>query len=81
MAEMMTADKADVGMYAKCGVRNAHAIKMMQPVTIPPNVVLTPDAELTADLPKDAVTGMDPTNDPNSWQDPRAIISCEASTE
>ena len=36
------------------------------PVRIPPKGEQTPLAELTADLPIEAVTGIEPTNDPAS---------------
>ena len=44
MAHIMTADNAEVGMYAKCGVRNAQAQRIMRAVTQPANGDLTPDA-------------------------------------
>ena len=44
MADIMTADNAEVGMYAKCGVRKAHAQRIMSAVTQPANGDLTPDA-------------------------------------
>ena len=49
-------------------------------MTIPPNVVLTPLAALTAERPNEAVTGIEPTKEPNVWQQPRATISWEAAT-
>ena len=48
---------------------------LTNPVTIPPKGVQTPLAALTADRPSDAVTGIEPTNDPTSWHEPRARIS------
>ena len=44
MAHIMTADNAEVGMYAKCGVRNAQAQRIMSAVTQPANGDLTPEA-------------------------------------
>ena len=44
MAHIITADNAEVGMYAKCGVRNAQAQRIMRAVTQPANGDLTPDA-------------------------------------
>ena len=49
------------------------------PVRIPPKGEQTPLAALTADLPIEAVTGIEPTNDPASWQAPNAKISWEVS--
>jgi hypothetical protein len=37
--------------------------------------VQTPLDALTADLPMEAVTAIEPTNDPTSWQEPKARIS------
>ena len=79
MAQIMTADNAEVGMYAKCGVRNAHAQRIMRAVTQPANGDLTPDAAWMADLPKEAVTGIEPIKDPTNWHTPKATISWEAS--
>ena len=79
MAEMITAERAAVGMRAKCGVGKAHAARMTRPVTQPPKGVRTPEAELMADRPKEAVMGRDPTNEPTNWHIPSAMISCEAS--
>ena len=79
MAQMMTADNAEVGMYAKWGVKNAQAQSIMSAVTQPAKVVRTPDAHWMADLPNEAVTGIEPIKDPTNWQTPRATISCEAS--
>jgi len=62
----MTADKDAVGIKAKCGVKNEHAAMTIIPVTIPPNGVCTPLALLTVDLPKEAVMGKDPANEPTS---------------
>ncbi len=75
IAEIMTADKAEVGMKAKWGVKNAQAAMIISPVTQPPNGVLTPEAELMADRPNEAVTGIDPTKEPTNWHTPNAIIS------
>ncbi len=44
-------------------------------VKTPPIGVLTPLAELTAVLPKEAVTGIEQTKDPKRFVRPRAIIS------
>ena len=41
--------------------------------------MLTPDEELTALRPKDAVMGREPVQEPSTWHRPRATISCEAS--
>lgn len=79
MAQMITADNADVGIYAKCGVRNAQAAKIMRPVTQPPIGVATPEAELMAERPNEAVMGRDPMKDPMNWHMPSATISCDAS--
>ena len=78
MENIITADKADVGMKARKGLRKTQARMMMTPVKTPPKGVLTPDVELTADLPKEAVIAIDPVKEPTNWQKPRAIISCEA---
>ena len=47
---MITDDKEDVGIYARYGLRKAQAIIMISPVNTPPNGLLTPDVEFTADL-------------------------------
>ena len=52
---------------------------IINPVTQPPNGVRTPDDELIADRPNEAVTGIDPTKDPIKLHRPRAVISWEAS--
>ena len=57
--------------------------KVMVRMTIDPAMapligVLTPQAFFIADPPKAAVTGGEPVKDPRNWQNPRAIISCEA---
>jgi len=79
MAQIITAESAEVGMYAKCGVRKAHAAIIIRPVTQPPNVVWTPEAALMADRPNEAVIGMLPQNEPTNWHTPKATISCDAS--
>lgn len=76
----MTADKADLGMYPKWGVRKEHVIKTMIPVRIPPNVVRTPLELFTAERLKAEVTGNEPINEPKVWETPSATISWEAST-
>jgi hypothetical protein len=48
---------------------------------IPPKGVHTPLAALTADRPMEAVTAIEPTNDPTNWQEPNARISWEMSTD
>lgn len=48
---------------------------------IPPNVVCTPLALLTAPLDKAPVTGMEPTNDDAILHKPMANISCVASID
>jgi hypothetical protein len=40
---------------------------------------LTPEDALTALLPKEAVMGREPVQEPNTWQRPRATISWDAS--
>ena len=47
---------------------------------MPPMVVRTPLAELTAVREKEPVVGMDEKNEPKKLQKPRAIISWLAST-
>ena len=64
MAKMMTAERAEVGMKARKGLRKAQVRMMMIPVMTPPKGVLTPDVEFTADLPKLAVTAAEPVKDP-----------------
>ena len=73
--DIMTADNDAVGIKAKCGVKNEQAAITINPVIIPPNGVCTPLALLTVDLPKEAVMGNDPANDPTSWHMPKANIS------
>ena len=46
---------------------------------IPPKVVRTPDAELTAVLENEPVVGIEDTKEPITLQIPRAIISWLAS--
>jgi len=48
-------------------------------VNIELNVVRTPVVWLRADLDILPATGMDPINEPKILQNPRAIISCDAS--
>jgi len=48
-----------LGMTEQKGMRKASAKRTIVPVTAPPNVVLTPLAEFTAVLPKDAATGIE----------------------
>jgi hypothetical protein len=48
---------------------------IINPVIQPPNGVRTPDDELIADRPKEAVTGIDPTKDPIKLHRPKAVIS------
>ena len=79
MAEMITADNAEVGIYLQYGVKKAHALRMRSAVTQPANVVRTPLAACIADRPKDAVTGIEPINDPTNWHTPKATISWDAS--
>ena len=50
------------------------------PVHKQPNVVLTPEAELTAVLEKDPVIGMAETKELMKLQIPKATISWSAST-
>jgi hypothetical protein len=50
------------------------------PVMMPPAVVLTPLAELTAVREKEPVVGIEEKKEPAKLQNPRAIISWLAST-
>ena len=48
-------------------------------MTQPPNGVRTPDAELIAERPKEAVMGKDPMKEPMKLHIPKATISWFAS--
>jgi len=61
---MITADSTEVGMKASAGLSTAQARIMMSPVITPQNGVFTPDMPLTADLPKEAVTDIEPVKEP-----------------
>ena len=58
--KMMTADREAVGIKAKWGLRKAQAIIKISPVITPPNGVLTPEVELTADLHRNCIYLTDP---------------------
>ncbi len=74
-AEMITADKAVVGMKAKWGVKKAQAAMIMRPVKHPLRGVLTPDADMMADRLKGAVMEKVPMKDPTKLHIPTAMIS------
>lgn len=79
IAHMMTAASVDFGMKRNESVRKPSDSKTRTPVTIPPRVVRTPLALLTAVLVNEPVTGIDCTNAPTKLHNPSANISCVAS--
>lgn len=67
-------------MNRKDSVRKPSDSNTRMPVTMPPNVVCTPDALLTAVRVNDPVTGIDWKNEPKMLHRPSASISWVAST-
>lgn len=79
MAQMMTAANVAFGIKRNEPVKNPNDNKTRTPVTIPPSVVRTPLALLTAVRVNEPVTGIDCTNAPTKLHIPSANISCVAS--
>lgn len=73
---MMTAANVVFGIKRNELVKNPSDNRTRQPVTIPPSVVRTPLALLTAVRVNEPVTGIDWKNDPNKLHIPNASISC-----
>lgn len=59
MATTITPANVDFGMYRNVEVRKPKARSTITPVMIPPAVVFTPEALLTAVLVKEPVMGID----------------------
>lgn len=79
IAQMMTAASVVFGINLNEPVKNPSDSRTKHPVKIPPSVVLTPLALLTAVRVNEPVTGIDWKNDPNKLHRPSASISCVAS--
>lgn len=75
IAQMITPAKVVFGMNLNVPVKKPSDSKTRPPVTIPPSVVLTPLALLTAVRVIEPVTGIDWKNDPNKLHRPSASIS------
>ena len=76
---MMTAANVDFGINRNESVKNPSDNITRTPVTIPPSVVRTPLALLTAVRVNEPVTGIDCTKAPTKLHIPSANISCVAS--
>lgn len=76
MAHIITAANVVFGIKRNVLVKNPSDNKTRQPVTMPPSVVRTPLALLTAVRVNEPVTGIDWKNDPNKLHIPNANISC-----
>ena len=79
IAQMMTAANVDFGINRNESVKNPSDNITRTPVTIPPSVVRTPLALLTAVRVNEPVTGIDCTKAPTKLHIPSANISCVAS--
>lgn len=79
IAQIITAASVVFGMKRNELVKNPNDNKTRHPVIIPPNVVRTPLALLTAVRVNEPVTGIDWKNDPTKLHNPSANISCVAS--
>lgn len=79
IAQIITAASVVFGMKRNELVKNPNDNKTRHPVIIPPNVVRTPLALLTAVRVNEPVTGIDWKNDPTRLHNPSANISCVAS--
>lgn len=79
IAQMITAASVVFGIKRNVLVKNPNDNKTRAPVTMPPRVVRTPLALLTAVRVNDPVTGIDCTNEPSRLHIPSASISCVAS--
>lgn len=69
-----------LGIYENVVVKNAKAMRTKTPVAAPPIVVLTPLEWLIEVRVKEPVMGIDEKKLLKILQQPKAIISCEAST-
>lgn len=76
---MMTAAKVVFGIKRNDSVKKLSDNRTRHPVTIPPSVVRTPLALLTAVRVNEPVTGIDWKNAPTKLHKPSASISCVAS--
>ena len=74
-AVIITAARLALGIYAQYGIIRPKVNMTKAPVHKQPNVVLTPEAELTAVLEKDPVIGMAETKELIKLQIPKATIS------
>lgn len=79
IAQMMTAANVDFGMNRNESVKNPSDNITRTPVTMPPSVVRTPLALLTAVRVNEPVTGIDWKKAPTKLHIPSANISCVAS--
>lgn len=75
----MTAANVVFGIKRNDSVRKPNDNRTRHPVTIPPSVVRTPLALLTAVRVNEPVTGIDWKNAPTKLHRPSANISCVAS--
>lgn len=76
IAQMMTPANDGFGMNWNALVKNPTDSKTTPPETMPPSVVRTPLALLTAVRVSEPVTGIDWKNDPTKLHIPSANISC-----
>lgn len=79
IAQMMTPANVVFGIKRNESVKKPNDNKTKHPVTMPPSVVRTPLALLTAVRVNEPVTGIDCTNDPTKLHNPSANISWVAS--
>lgn len=79
IAQIITAANVVFGIKRNELVKKPNDNKTRHPVIIPPNVVRTPLALLTAVRVNDPVTGIDWKNEPTRLHIPSANISCVAS--